>query len=70
MYYNTICIDGFKFFDSTQTLIWQIGCIEPGLTIDTVELEDNEKIVGVVAKWWRGHQSIYTEFQFQIALLE
>jgi hypothetical protein len=36
---------------------------------DTVVLAENEVIVGVVAKPFKDVQSVYTDFQFQIAKL-
>ncbi len=60
-------IMGFSFFDKEGALLWKIGLIEPWLNGKTVELADNELIIGVVAKLRLGCQSIYTDFQFQIA---
>ncbi len=60
-------IRGFSFFDKDGALLWWIGdtieCFE-----ETVEIAENEFIVGVVTKMLTINKSIYTDFQFQIAL--
>ncbi len=45
-------IFGFKFFDKCHTLIFEIGKLASGMGAETVVLEDDERIVGVVAKMW------------------
>ncbi len=48
--YYMCCMAGFKFFDRDDKPIWQIGRITwSSLKVETVMLEDNEVIVGVVA---------------------
>ncbi len=56
-------IRGFSFFDKEGALLWKIG-ITTGSADDvvTVLLEENEVIIGVVAKLLFGGQSIYTDF--------
>ncbi len=56
------CISGFSFFDNNKKLLWKIGLTGSSLKVETVELEKNEGIVGVVAKLKRGWQSMYTDF--------
>ncbi len=67
IHYDIHSIEGFKFFDKKGALLWKIG---NNFTKkwETVQLEQNEVIVGVVAKLFADDQSIYTNFQFQIAL--
>ncbi len=61
-------IAGFKFYDKEGEHCWKIGVTtHPWLKTVTVLIADNEVIVGVVAKLHAGYQSIYTDFQFQIA---
>ncbi len=64
------CIRAFSFFDKDGALLWEIGDIQDAEWISkkTVLLKVNEKIIGVVAKKYPGWQSIYIDFQFQIAL--
>jgi hypothetical protein len=51
-YYWNEYISGFRFFDKDGALLWEIGWI--GLGKETVVLEENEVIVGVVAKLLNG----------------
>ncbi len=44
------CISGFSFFDKDGALLWKIGYIQSWSKKETVLLEENERIVGVVAK--------------------
>ncbi len=62
-YFGTSCIGGFSFFDKDGALLWEIGCTTgSGLKKETVVLEENEVIVGVVAKLYKRYQSAYTDF--------
>jgi hypothetical protein len=45
----------------------KVGMIGAWDKIKTVVLADTDVIVGVVAKLFPGRQSLYTDFQFQIA---
>ncbi len=68
MLYNNNHIEGFKFYDNNHFQIWKIGdTYSVASKVETVVLGDNEVIIGVVAKLKQGCQSIYTDFQFQIA---
>ncbi len=60
--HNDVCIYGFSFFDKDGALLWKHGWIESWFSKETVLLEENEVIVGVVAKLFRGDQSFYTDF--------
>ena len=55
---------GFSFFDKDGALLWEIGGTWSGYEKETVVLEENEVIVGVVAKLWGDYQSSYTDLQF------
>jgi hypothetical protein len=67
-YVNSLFVCGFQFFDNQNKIIWEIGYTNQFLDAKkTVILEDNEVIIGVVAKLVFGLQSAYTDFQFQIA---
>ena len=59
-YFN--CIDGFSFFDKDGELLWKIGYTDIEMDVETVLLEDNEVIVGVVAKVGTVCRSQYTDF--------
>ncbi len=70
------CICGLAFFDKHRKLIWKIGgkkarylTSERPYEVETVLIEENEVVVGVVAKLRQGFQSQYTDFQFQIAII-
>ncbi len=54
-------ITGFKFFDKDGALLWEIGNTYT-LFKKTVQLEENEVIVGLVAKLHPSYQSRYTDF--------
>ncbi len=56
------CIRGFSFFDKDGALLWKIGKTWLGWSKETVELAENEVIVGVAAKLWMKEQSAYTDF--------
>ncbi len=42
-------IGGFSFFDKDGARIWQIGLVDSNWAVKTVEIAENERIVGVVA---------------------
>jgi hypothetical protein len=61
------CINGFSFFDKDKKLLWKIGNTTNRTNcVKTVVIEENEVIVGVVAKLYPNLQSLYSDFQFQI----
>ncbi len=61
IHYN-VWITGFCFFDKDGALLREIGNFYRGYGKDTVELAENEVIVGVVAKLWGDYQSAYSDF--------
>ena len=65
--HNTVWIYGFSFFDKDGALLWKIGETYSDMKKETVVLAENEVIVGVVAKLFSRWQSLYSDFQFQIA---
>ncbi len=61
--YSCDFIEGFSFFDKDGALLWEIGEIDESWSKkETVVLEENEVIVGVVAKLWEDCQAAYTDF--------
>ncbi len=64
--HNMQSIFGFEFFDKDGALLWDTGYTYTSRK-ETVLLEENEVIVGVVAKLYPGYLSAYTDFQFMIA---
>ncbi len=62
IYDNACWIGGFSFFDKDGALLWEIGYLQPWFDKETVELAENEVIVGVVAKLSKCSQSYYTDF--------
>ena len=67
IWHNNYRIEGFQFFDKEKKIIFKIGHTYPWKV--TVELAEDEVIMGVVAKCYHKYQSVYTDFQFQIAKL-
>ncbi len=69
IHYNPVsCIFGFSFFDKDGALLWKIGKTTASwMKEEIVVLEENEVIVGVVAKLLQDWRSCYRDFQFQIA---
>ena len=66
-YFNGDHIGGFKFYNKHKSLLWEIGdTTDSYLKVETVELEDNEVIIGVKAKLYDEWQSKYTDLQFLI----
>ena len=62
IHYNNL-IGGFSFFDKDGALLWKIGnTANQYLEKETVMLEENEVIVGVVAKLSPYSESRYTSF--------
>jgi hypothetical protein len=61
-------IGGFSFFDKDGALLWKHGFtyVGSGFSKETVEIAENERIIGVKAKLFSGWQSIYSDWQFQI----
>ncbi len=56
------CIRGFSFFDKDGALLWEIGLMHSDMDQEKVVLEENEVIVGVVAKVDPRNLSNYTDF--------
>ena len=51
--YDGYIVRGFQFFDKDKTLLWKAGDLGyawEGYTVATVSLEENEAIIGIVAK--------------------
>ena len=67
-YYNDNHIYGFQFFDKDGLTIYQIGDTR-AWNVETVLIAEDEVIVGVACKLHTDSQSLYTDFQFQIARL-
>ena len=65
IYYHTY-IGGFSFFDKDGALIYKIGDKIWGGSSETVEIAENERIIGVKAKLYPRDQSVYSDWQFQI----
>ena len=55
--YQSSYVWGFKVFDKEGNKLYEIGMFDACLNVSTVLLEDNEIIIGVVAKLRRGYQS-------------
>jgi hypothetical protein len=62
IYYGIECIGGFSFLDKEGALLWDIGNTHASLKKETVQIAENEVIIGVVAKLYQGCQSVYSHF--------
>jgi len=62
IHFCSYSIGGFSFLDKDGATLFEIGATWLGFNAETVLLEENEVIVGVVAKLWEGWQSVYTDF--------
>ncbi len=63
IHHNAYYIFGFTFLDKDGRTLWNIGDFESAGGIETIEIAENERIVGVVAKFGAMvEDSIYTDF--------
>ncbi len=63
----TCNIRGFSFFDKDGALLWEHGYTTgKGLKKETVEIAENERIIGVKAKVHPEYKTLYSDWQFQI----
>ncbi len=63
IYHDGHFINGFSFFDKEEALLWMIGRTNRSyFEVDTVLIDENEVIIGVVAKLYSGWQSVYTDW--------
>jgi hypothetical protein len=60
--HDRYCIRSFSFFDKDGALLWEIGWVGLGLKKETVVMEENELIAGVIAKLSAYFKSVYTDF--------
>ncbi len=67
VYYIFNCIYAFQFYGPDHTPIFKIGDFCQEMEVRLVVLEEGEAIIGVAAKLFSGSESLYTDFQFQIA---
>ena len=57
IHYSDYSIRGFSFFDKDGALLYKIGNTYPGFGKEKIQIEENERIVGVKAKLFPGRQS-------------
>ena len=62
--YSSNLVFGFKFYAKTNSVLCEVGCFTGNQT--EVILEDNEVIMGFVAKELSNHSPYYIDFQFMI----
>jgi len=55
---------GFSFFDKDGTLIFKIGDTWKGNNKETIQIGEDERIVGVKAKLYKDDQSVYMYTDF------
>ncbi len=65
--YYLKAIQGFRFLDKENKLIFEIGRIDKDEKVERVVLASEDVIIGVTAKLYPGYQSFYSDFQFRIA---
>ena len=65
--YHSGNIFGFKFLDKWDVATFEIGYTASWFTVTEVALQDNEQIIGVQYRLHATYQTVYTDFQFQIA---
>ena len=66
--FHSSYINGFRFFDSKLHKIFEVGNINTDSGSNIV-LEDNEQIVGISAKTYSGHRTLWTDFRFIVCTL-
>ena len=62
--YDTSNLEGFKFFDGNNTLLFEVG--NTGHTMTAVLIGADEQIIGIKAKLYVHCQAMYTDFQFMV----
>jgi len=69
--YYTECVYGFRFLDRDNKVIFRIGYtgLDYGTKVLVVPISSQELIIGVQCKLFKDYQTLYTDFQFQIAHL-
>ena len=65
--FHSSFIRGFKFLDSKFQMIFEVGAFTNGST--NIVLEDNEQIVGISAKTFTTHKTLWTDFRFIVCNL-
>ncbi len=67
---SDFCLQGLKFFDEKDNLIFEIGKQDKSYLVKEVLLQENERIVGFESKKWRedGYAGHF-DLQFVIATL-
>ncbi len=61
IFFDILCIRGFRFHLSDGSN-WDIGCFSDDYETVTVDIADNEVIVGFKAKSYPGCPAIYVEW--------
>ena len=62
-------LQGLKFFDEKDNLIFEIGKQHESYLVKEVLLQENERIVGFESKKWDDRYAIHSDLQFVIAPL-
>ncbi len=65
--FHSSYIYGFRFLDSNFQTIFEVGCLNCVST--NIVLEDNEQIVGISAKTYTTHRTLWTDFRFIVCTL-
>ena len=62
-------IYGFRFLDSKFQTIFEVGALSANSVSTNIVLEDNEQIVGISAKNYTSHRTLWTDFRFIVCTL-
>ena len=57
---GNINVCGFKFFDTNSVQLFEVGAIKP--EYKEVVIEENQQIIGIVARLLNNLNSAYTDF--------
>jgi hypothetical protein len=66
---SNFCLQGLKFFDEKDNLIFEIGKQDERFLVKEVLLQENERIIGFESRKHSDDRAIHNDFQFMIATL-
>ncbi len=62
-------LQGLKFFDEKNVLIYEIGKHDKSYLVNEVLLKEDERIVGFWSRKWKDGVAVHRDLQFMIATL-
>jgi hypothetical protein len=60
IYYGKHNVSGFKFFDENSVQLFEVGYLKEDFKV--VAIEENQQIIGIVARLHKKYNSYYTDF--------